>query len=211
MPALRELLDGYRRFRAGTWSADRQRYNELGEGQDPDIMVIGCADSRVDPATIFNTVPGQMFVVRNVANLVPPYQTSQGLFGVSAAQEYAVKSLNVRYIVVMGHGGCGGIRASINAAHAQSSGEFIDPWVAIADAARDRVLDAHPDLDDDGLAHILEREAISASLENLMTFPFVREAVAAGMLRLEAGWFAIASGELHWRDPTTGRFSPVDA
>ncbi|MEM7766506.1 MAG: carbonic anhydrase [Pseudomonadota bacterium] len=209
MPALKELLGGYHRFRGDTWRDERDRYVGLGEGQDPDIMVIACADSRVDPATIFDTVPGQMFVVRNVANLVPPYQIGTGLYGVSAALEYAVTVLKVRYVVVMGHGGCGGIRASIASARGDDVGEFVGPWVSIAAETRDRVLAQHPGLSDDELVALLEREMIATSLDNLMTFPFVRDAVAAGQLRLEAGWFAIGSGELHWRDPETGEFDRV--
>ncbi|MEL6245989.1 MAG: carbonic anhydrase, partial [Pseudomonadota bacterium] len=211
MPALKELFEGYRRFRHGTWTGDRARYVALGEGQQPGAMIIGCADSRVDPATIFDTVPGQTFVVRNVANLVPPYERGGGLHGVSAALEYAVKSLKVRYIIVMGHGGCGGIRAALAQARNEDVGEFVGPWVSIAAKARDRVMADYPDADDNTLASLLEREVIAASLNNLLTFPFVREAVAEGWLSLQAGWFAIASGELHWRDEDTGRFSVVDA
>lgn len=209
MPALKELLTGYRRFRGGTWQGERQRFVALGEGQDPGVMIIACADSRVDPATIFDTVPGQTFVVRNVANLVPPYERGGGLHGVSAALEYAVSVLKVRYVVVMGHGGCGGIRAAIAAARGEHVGEFVGPWVSIAAGTRDRVMAEHPDCPDTELVARLEREMIATSLDNLMTFPFVREAVKAGQLNLEAGWFAIASGELHWRDRDTGTFSPV--
>ncbi len=211
MPALKELLSGYRRFRNETWREERRRYQALGEAQEPGLMIIACADSRVDPATIFDTVPGQTFVVRNVANLVPPYQTGTGLYGVSAALEYAVCVLKVRYVVVMGHGGCGGIRASIASARGEDVGEFVGPWVSIAAETRDRVMAEFPEASDDDLIHRLEREMIATSLDNLMTFPFVREAVASGHLRLEAGWFAIASGELHWRDAATGIFHCVDA
>lgn len=210
MPALKELLGGYGRFRDGTWPSERSRYLDLQAGQDPDIMIIACADSRCDPATIFDTVPGQMFVVRNVANIVPPYQTGEGLFGVSAALEYAVSVLKVRYVVVMGHGGCGGIRASISAARGEDVGEFVGPWVSIVAETRDRVMAENPDASDDDLVSRLERDMIATSLDNLMTFPFVRDAVEAGQLRLEAGWFAIASGELHWRDPESGHFTRVD-
>lgn len=210
MPALKELLTGYRRFRGATWQGERKRYVALGEGQDPDVMIIACADSRVDPATIFDTVPGQTFVVRNVANLVPPYQTGTGLYGVSAALEYAVSVLKVRYVVIMGHGGCGGIRASIAAARGENVGEFVGPWVSIAAETRDRVMADHPGETDTQLVDRLEREMIATSLDNLKTFPFVRKAVEAEELKLEAGWFAIASGELHWRDAATGHFAPVN-
>ncbi len=211
MPALAKLLEGYKRFRDGAWRSDREEYERLGRGQEPGVMIIGCADSRVDPATIFDTVPGQTFVVRNVANLVPPYMPGGGVHGVSAALEFAVKSLKVKYILVMGHGGCGGIRASLQSATTDPVGEFVGPWVQIANGPRDKVIHENPGASLDELADKLELEAINHSIRNLMTFPFVREAVEAGELFLHGGWFAIASGELHWRDPETGSFRVVKA
>ncbi|MEM1105446.1 MAG: carbonic anhydrase [Pseudomonadota bacterium] len=209
MPALAELIAGYRRFRTGPWRYEQGHYERLDAGQDPDIMVISCADSRVEPAEIFDTIPGQMFVVRNVANLVPPYGNDLGRDGVSAALEYAVKALAVRYILVLGHCHCGGIRAAIDALEGASSGEFIAPWVEIAAAARDRVAAKMPGASGADLAAALEHEAIRSSLANLMTFPFVREAVAAGRLRLQGAWFEIASGDLRLLAPETGEFDTV--
>lgn len=210
MPALARLLQGYKRFRNDAWQVDREEYERLGQGQEPGVMVIGCADSRVDPATIFDTVPGQTFVVRNVANLVPPYIPGGGVHGVSAALEFAVKSLNVKYILVMGHGGCGGIRASLQSATTDPVGEFVGPWVQLANGSRDKVIQDNPGADFETLAAKLELEGINGSIRNLMTFPFVREAVEAGDLFIHGGWFAIATGELHWRDPETGQFREVD-
>lgn len=211
MPALNELLAGYRRFRERDWAMGRRFYEELGAGQAPGVMVIGCADSRVDPATIFDLVPGQAFVLRNVANLVPPYETGGGLHGVSAALEFAVRSLKVSYIVVIGHQKCGGIRAAVDAMVDHSvSGEFVGPWCEIAAKARNRVAAAYPDASREELAAHLEFEAINGSLENLMTFPFVREAVEAGTLQLRGGLFTIETGELNWRDPASGDFHPID-
>ena len=210
MPALARLLQGYKRFRHDAWQVDREEYERLGQGQEPGVMVIGCADSRVDPATIFDTVPGQTFVVRNVANLVPPYIPGGGVHGVSAALEFAVKSLNVKYILVMGHGGCGGIRASLQSATTDPVGEFVGPWVQLANGSRDKVIQDNPGADFETLAAKLELEGINGSIRNLMTFPFVREAVEAGDLFIHGGWFAIATGELHWRDPETGQFREVD-
>ena len=170
-------------------------------------MIIACADSRAEPADIFNAAPGQLFVVRNVANLVPPYDQGGGLHGVSAALEFAVTALEVKHILIMGHGGCGGVNASLSAAKDRPVGQFIAPWVSLLDEARDEVLKK-------GAAdnqRALEFAGIGTSIRNLMSFPFVRERVEAGKLELHGAWFAIAHGELHWRDPATGEFSVVEA
>lgn len=202
-----ELKDGYRAFRRGTYKHQARLYEELGRGQDPDIMIIACADSRAEPADIFNAAPGQLFVVRNVANLVPPYDQGGGLHGVSAALEFAVTALEVKHILIMGHGGCGGVNASLSAAKDRPVGQFIAPWVSLLDEARDEVLKK-------GAAdnqRALEFAGIGTSIRNLMSFPFVRERVEAGKLELHGAWFAIAHGELHWRDQATGEFSVVEA
>ncbi len=205
MKTVDDLIAGYRRFRAGVYAEQAQLYRELGEGQDPDVMLIACADSRAEPSDIFNAAPGQMFVVRNVANLVPPYKPDGGLHGVSAALEFAVNVLKVRHIVVMGHGGCGGITASLTQSKSPLIGEFVAPWVKLLDDARARVMDSgslNPQF-------ALELEGIETSLENLMSFPWVAEAVAAGKLELHGAWFAIKHGELHWRNPASRRFEIV--
>ncbi|MFN3911420.1 carbonic anhydrase [Hyphomonas sp.] len=205
MKTVGDLIAGYRRFRAGVYAEQAQLYRELGEGQDPDVMLIACADSRAEPSDIFNAAPGQMFVVRNVANLVPPYKPDGGLHGVSAALEFAVNVLKVRHIVVMGHGGCGGVTASLTESKSALIGEFVAPWVKLLDAARARVLESgsvNPQF-------ALELEGIETSLENLMSFPWVAEAVAAGELELHGAWFAIKHGELHWRNPASKRFEVV--
>jgi carbonic anhydrase len=206
MKTVDDLMAGYRRFRAGVYAEQAQLYKELGEGQDPDIMLIACADSRAEPSDIFNAAPGQMFVVRNVANLVPPYKPDGGLHGVSAALEFAVNVLKVRHIVVMGHGGCGGVSASLYGPRDLPIGEFVTPWVKLLDEARQRVLDSgslNPQF-------ALELEGIEASLTNLMSFPWVADKVQAGELELHGAWFAIKHGELHWRNPKTKRFEIVD-
>lgn len=205
MKTVDDLIAGYRRFRAGVYAEQAQLYRELGEGQDPDVMLIACADSRAEPSDIFNAAPGQMFVVRNVANLVPPYKPDGGLHGVSAALEFAVNVLKVRHIVVMGHGGCGGITASLTESKSPLIGEFVAPWVKLLDEARARVMDSgslNPQF-------ALELEGIETSLENLMSFPWVAEAVTAGKLELHGAWFAIKHGELHWRNPASRRFEIV--
>ncbi|MEQ3745968.1 MAG: carbonic anhydrase [Henriciella sp.] len=205
MKTIEELVEGYKSFRAGAYKEQVQLYRELGEGQDPDIMIIGCADSRAEPAEIFNAAPGQLFIVRNVANLVPPFDTSGGLHGVSAALEFAVTALKVKHIVIMGHGGCGGVGACLSAAEDKPVGRFIAPWVQLLDETRDRVLAGNPADPQTAVEHA----GVGASLENLMTFPFVKEAVEAGSLQLHGAWFAIALGELKWRDNETGAFENI--
>ncbi len=206
MNSVEDLLEGYRSFRRGVYSDQAALYRELGEGQNPRIMLIGCADSRADPSDIFNAAPGQLFVVRNVANLVPPYQPDGSLHGVSAALEYAVNVLDIDHIVVMGHGGCGGIAASLAGEGNPAIGEFVTPWVRLLEKARARVVESgsvNPQF-------ALELEGVETSIGNLMTFPFVKKAVDAGTLELHGAWFAIKHGELHWRNPKTGRFEVIE-
>ncbi|MEP1143074.1 MAG: carbonic anhydrase [Henriciella sp.] len=205
MRTIPELLDGYKAFRNGAYAEKSELYHELGKGQDPDIMIIGCADSRAEPAEIFNAAPGQLFIVRNVANLVPPYEETDGLHGVSAALEFAVTALKVKHIVIMGHGGCGGVKASLSAAEDKPVGRFIAPWVRLLDATRDKVIASGTDDPQTALEHA----GVECSLEHLMTFPFVREAIDSGQLELHGAWFAIGLGELHWRDKKTGTFTPM--
>lgn len=207
MRAPQDLKDGYRKFRRGNYRKQVELYHELEEGQHPTIMIIACADSRAEPAEIFSAAPGQLFVLRNVANLVPPYETSAGLHGVSAAVEFAIRALGVKHIVIMGHGGCGGIAASLSAAHNEPIGEFVAPWVELLDEPRDEVL-ARQSTDPQTA---LELAGIGRSLDNLLTFPFVASAVEAGDLELHGSWFAIGLGELHWRDPETGAFELIEA
>jgi carbonic anhydrase len=169
-------------------------------------MIISCCDSRVDPATIFDTVPGQVFALRNVANLVPPYETGGGLHGASAAIEFGVMGLKVKHIVVLGHGQCGGIRAALEGGDLGTPGRsFVDDWMGIVEAARDSVVaTAPPDPQ-----RALEWEAIRVSLANLRSFPFIAEREAAGELKLHGAWFAIHDGALHVLDQATGVFAPA--
>jgi carbonic anhydrase len=206
------LLQGYRRFRAGDWASERARWAELAEGQSPRVMVIACSDSRVDPSVIFDTSPGEMFVVRNVANLVPPFELGGGRHGVSAALEFALNQLEVPEIVVMGHGACGGVKAALSQVfEGKPAGEggFIAHWVDLLDEARDRIVAAHGT--DEEAVHALELEAVKVSLANLRTFPCVPEREAAGSLKLRGAYFAIADGKLHLLDEPSGTFAPVDA
>jgi carbonic anhydrase len=204
-----DLIAGYRRFRARRYREARDLFHRLRDGQQPATMVIACADSRADPAMIFDAAPGELFVVRNVAALVPPYEESVGFHGVSAAVEFAVTQLKVKQIVVMGHGGCGGIAASLAAADHRPIGRFIAPWVELAAEARDAVL-ADGTIPTKDWQEAVEHGAVGQSLKNLFTFPFVRSAFERGDLSMDGAWFSIGRGELHWRDPDKGTFSVVD-
>jgi carbonic anhydrase len=204
MPEFTALLDGYRRFRNGAYAAQKHRFDALVEGQSPPVMVISCCDSRVDPATVFDTVPGQVFALRNVANLVPPFEGAPGLHGASAAIEFGVLGLDVRHIVVLGHARCGGIRAALSGAHLDGGG-FVDAWMTIIGAARSRVLLERPA--DPQAA--LEHEAIKVSLSNLRTFPYIAAREAEGRLRLHGALFGIERGELEVLDEAKGVFTTV--
>ncbi len=206
------LLAGYRRFRQAGWAAERARWAELAEGQSPGTMVIACSDSRVDPTLIFDTSPGEMFVVRNVAALVPPFEADGGRHGVSAALEFAVTQLEVAEVIVMGHGRCGGIAAALSRRFdgaPPGAGGFIAHWIDLLDEARDRIEAACAGEGPEATAHALEQEAVRASLANLRTFPFIPEREAAGTLRLRGAWFAIGTGVLEVLDEPTGRFAPA--
>ena len=204
-----DLFKGYSRFRQGRYREAAETFRRLRSGQDPQTMIIACADSRADPSMIFDAAPGELFIVRNVAALVPPFERNIGLHGVSAALEFAVTRLKVRQIVVMGHGGCGGIAASLAAAADRPVGYFIAPWVEIAAGARDAVL-GDESIKRADWQEAVEHGAVGTSLANLMSFPFVQEACDAGQLQLDGAWFSIERGELHWRDRTSGRFAVVD-
>jgi carbonic anhydrase len=190
-----QLLAGYTRFRARRWVEQRALFEHLAEGQKPRILVIACSDSRVDPAQIFDVAPGELFVVRNVAALVPPCEDNEGQHGTSAAIEFAVSALGVKTVLVMGHARCGGVIAAIDRRRlgTKTSSEisqmrFVNDWINLL-APVVEALDGASQT-----AH--ERGAVELSLSNLMTFPFVVEKVRAGELNLEGAWFDIASGEL---------------
>lgn len=187
------LIDGYRRFRAETWPRERARFEELAaQGQRPHTMVIACSDSRVDPQMIFSAGPGELFVLRNVANLVPPYMPDALFHGTSAAVEFAVRVLKVERIVVMGHALCGGIAALLNGAPPEVQ-DFVAGWIGIAERARTVALRCDVP---EQRQEVAEHEAVRISLDNLMTFPWVAEAVAEGRLSLHGAHFGVATGRL---------------
>lgn len=203
MPEFHALIDGYRRFRNTAYADQKDRYDALIEGQHPPVMIISCCDSRVDPATVFDTVPGQVFALRNVAALVPPFDAAGGLHGASAAIEFGVLGLEVRHIVVLGHGRCGGIKAALTGAHLEEGGGFVDAWMTIIGEARSRVLVERPA----DPARALEHEAVKVSLKNLRSFPYIAAREADGRLKLHGALFAIDHGELQVLDEATGLFA----
>lgn len=195
---MERLIDGYRRFRTEVWPAERDRYRVLAEkGQRPETMVIACSDSRVDPQTVFGTGPGELFVVRNVAALVPPYQPDGGYHGTSAALEFAVRVLKVKRLVVLGHARCGGVQAMVEGAPAEAQ-DFVVPWVSIAQGALGAVPHdhGHDHAHAPGHLDLCEVEVIRLTLGNLLTFPWIRDGVAAGTLALHGYRFDIHTGVL---------------
>jgi carbonic anhydrase len=207
-----DMIEGYRRFRGRGWQEQRDRWNELAEGQSPKVMVIACSDSRVEPSQIFDTNPGEIFVVRNVAALVPPFETTPGRHGVSAALEFAVQFLKVEEIVVMGHGLCGGCNAALHRTMAGAEpgrGGFIADWIALLDDASDAVRAEHSDIDSLEAGRAMEMAAVRVSLANLRTFPCIQEKEARGTLKLRGAFFAISDGVLHVLDDATGQFRPA--
>jgi carbonic anhydrase len=203
------LLDGYHDFRTGNFLAEQKRYEVLAKhGQRPRIMLIGCCDSRVAPETIFNVLPGEIFVLRNVANLVPPYETNGDYHGTSAALEFAVMGLGVEHIVVMGHGKCGGVHAALTAPPPLSQSDFIGRWISILDPVVKNMRANHPEPDHTHCRD-LEHKGIQLSLRNLMTFPWIKTACAEKRLWLHGAWFDVALGELHVLDTPTGEFRSI--
>jgi carbonic anhydrase len=211
MPYMTKLIEGYRRFREQRWAGERERWAELAEGQHPQVMILACADSRSDPAEIFDARPGEMFVARNIAALAPPYETSSGFHGVSAALEFAVTQLEVGEILVMGHGMCGGCSAALTGVfddRRPGQGQFIADWVRMLDRARDKVRARHTELDRAAFLD-MEQEAVKVSLANLRTFPWIAERERSGRLKLHGAHFSIAEGRLYILDEAEDAFRPA--
>lgn len=209
MPEFLRLLRGYDRFRHDGWEAERERWRSLSEGQAPRLMVIACSDSRVDPAQIFDVDPGEIFVVRNVAALVPPFETAPGHHGVSAALEFAIQFLHVRHVVVLGHAMCGGCRVALDQSlvgTVPGEGGFVAQWISMLDEARIPIAE---NLGTSGRTAeaAMEQAAVTVSLANLRSFPCVQEKEAEGGLKLHGAYFSIADGALHLLDEATGRFA----
>lgn len=201
------LSEGYRAFLDNRFSGERKRYEMLAEkGQKPEIMVIGCVDSRVSPEVIFDASPGELLVVRNVANIVPAYDPDGHQHGTSAALEFGVQALRVKHIVVLGHALCGGIRAFADDTEPLSPGDFIGRWMSQIAPAAEKL--GTPSVDPDYLRK-LELASVELSLRNLMTFPCVRILVERGKLQLHGAYFGVATGRLLVRNPETGEFKPA--
>ena len=210
MKGFGNLLEGYARFRRNRYEAEKGRWRQLAEGQAPRAVVIACCDSRADPATIFDTHPGEIFVVRNVANLVPPYEPNGGRHGVSAALEFAVTQLKVPEIVVMGHERCGGIEAALTGCfHGAAAGEggFVHRWMEQVDAVASEIAERHGT--GPNAARLLEEAAIRQSLQNLRSFPFVSEREARRELAILGCHFSISEGQLFLLDEAEDAFRPV--
>ena len=206
-----KLADRYRRFHHRHFLPKAEDYEELAAyGQNPEAMIISCSDSRVDPETIFSAMPGEMFVVRNVANLVPPYETGGKFHGVSTAIEYAVLNLRVKHIIIMGHSGCGGIKAALDQSAArQTEAQFISRWMSMLDDARLRIMAAHQMSPQQEKLVALEKEGIKTSIRHLRTFPFISDAENKGRLALHGAYFDIATGTLSVLNHSRGEFYPL--
>jgi carbonic anhydrase len=203
------LIEGYGAFASGRLQAEQDRYRELAErGQTPEIMVIGCCDSRVSPEVIFDARPGELFVVRNVANLVPPYETGGQYHGVSAALEFAVGALKVKHIVVLGHAHCGGVKAFAEDAEPISPGDFIGRWMSLMAPALERV-GPRGSMSREDYIERLEKASVVTTLDNLKTFPRLNKLIERGSVTLHGAYFGVAEGELSVLDKTTGEFWPV--
>ena len=205
------LMVGFRKFRDKYFANEHPLYQRLtsGQGQNPKTLIIGCSDSRVDPAIITSASPGELFIVRNVANLVPPYEKGGGFHGVSAAIEFAVVNLKVDNIIILGHRQCGGIRA-LMLDHLKEPNGFVDQWVSIAKDAKKRVLDKHFGENEESLCRHGELESIITSLQNLKTFPFVETAIRDRDLSVMGIYFDLEQGQLLEYDDKDGSFKSLD-
>ncbi len=207
----RKLLGGYAHFRKNRLSRERERYEQLAEsGQKPDTMIIACCDSRSAPETIFGAAPGEMFVVRNVANIMPPYEDDGHYHGTSAALEFAVQELRVKHIVIMGHGRCGGIKAFRRQMmgidnQPLSPGDFIGKWISLLDPVAQKIERVEGETEEE-LQGKLEAESIRQSIEHLKSFPCVSLLLEREQIGLHGAWFDISSGELWTMDEETGIF-----
>lgn len=211
MQTLEKLVKGYKIFLKNDLQNYQERYRTLAEdGQSPKIMVIGCSDSRVNPDLIFNTKPGELFVVRNVANLIPPFEPDDNYHGTSAALEFAITGLSVQHIVIMGHSLCGGIKACCDHLEGQKSNSlFIGKWTSLLKDCARNVLCNDPALSSEELRNKVEQAAIIASLENLRGFPFVAERLTAGSLHIHGAYFDVRDAQLYALDQSSGAFVAV--
>jgi len=207
---INKLIKGFKGFREKYYSGtEESEYSKRFDGQAPKTLLIGCSDSRVDPALLYSTSPGELFVVRNVANLVPPYEASgTGRHGVSAAIEFAVVNLKVENIVILGHRQCGGIRALMSGQQ-EKEVSFVGAWMEVAQAARTKVLQKFSNLDYESQCKECEKEAITVSIQNIKTFPFVKQAINASHLNIIGIYFDLEHGTLMEYDEGTQSFNTL--
>ncbi len=212
MDPIAKLTTGFRAFHDGRFQEQRATYEVLVDrGQKPKVALFACSDSRVDPGTVLQADPGDLFVVRNVANLVPPYELDGHYHGTSAALEYAVQHLEVGHVIVLGHAHCGGIRSLFEKRTQDSEdNHFVSPWMSLVRSAFLRVEATMPGAPEELKARVCEQSAVLVSLENLMTFPSIRQRVSEGRLRLHGWYFDIRSGQLHIYDSNQQKFKPAD-
>jgi carbonic anhydrase len=204
------LIDGYNAFAEGRLQREQARYHELAEaGQSPEIMVIGCCDSRVSPEVIFDSRPGELFVVRNVANIIPPYSPDGQAHGVSAALEFGVGALRVKHIVVLGHAHCGGVKAFAQDSEPLSPGDFIGKWMQLMAPAANKAGPKGSAEDHADYLKRLEQANIANSLDNLMTFPMLAKLIEKGKVATHGAYFGVATGDLSVMDKATGEFKPA--
>ena len=197
MEEVKVLIDGYKRFYKKSFEKKQEFYGNLSkEGQSPKFLVISCCDARVHPAQIMDTNPGDIFVIRNVANLVPVNEPDGKSHGTSAAMEFAVKHLNVKHIIVLGHSQCGGIKTLMEGEHFSNEYSFVDPWMGIAKNARLSVLEKHKGKSFEEQCTYCEKASIEISLNNLMTFPWIKEKCDSGELNIHGWYFNIKTGAL---------------
>ena len=210
MKSVEQLIAGFRRFREQHFQNHDNLYQRLVErGQKPRILVVACCDSRVDPALVFDCDPGDLFVIRNVANMVPPLEDRSGHHGTTAAIEYGVSVLGVKHIIVLGHAHCGGINALVRAGGVCGQGSYIDDWMCLAESARTGVMEEMPQASPEEKERACEQRSILVSLDNLKTFPWVSERVASGLLTLHGWYFDIEGGQLLRYDAATGDFVAI--
>ncbi len=214
MSSYERLIEGYKEFRGEYTGRQHDQYRQwAAKQQNPKILMIGCSDSRVNPAIVTHAGLGELFVVNNVANIVPPYKEGAGTHhSTSAAIEYAVKSLNIEHIIIMGHSGCGGVKALMTKDEKQGNDgpySFLSHWIDIIEPAKEKVLKDFPDIDIDGQCHACEKEAILVSLNNLAGFPWVKEKILSGSLHIHGWHFTVSDASLQIYEPDRGIFTTI--
>ncbi len=209
MQDIKNLIKGFKRFQKNYFKSDDALFEQLRQCQKPKVLLVGCSDSRVDPAILTDCQPGDLFIIRNVANLIPPYEPDARYHGVSSGIEYAVRFLQVEHVIVMGHSHCGGIEALLRSTAESPVGEFIDHWVDIARPAKEKVLQELASKPFDKQARACEQASIMISLENLLTFPWLAERVEAEQLALHGWYFDLDAGQMLAYHPETGEFEQL--